>query len=313
MSAVNDYVGTVLHYLNLNSVFYCRSELHAPWGLQLPALPDTLMLHVVVSGTCWLECGDVRQQLRPGDFALVPHGQGHRLRSKLNVAAKDLFALQRDQISNCYEQLVIDGEGERTVLLCGVVQLEHPSARHLIASLPPIILLEHTATAFSEWTQSTVKLIALEAQNLKLGGETVITRLADILVIQAIRAWMENSTVGAGGWLAALRDEKIGKALNFMHSNPGHAWTIESLGKAVGMSRAAFAARFGEMTGESVMQYLTAWRMHTALHCIQQGHGNIGELSERLGYQSEAAFRRTFKKILGFNPGEAKTRQRSFM
>src|SRR5262249_26973974 len=135
------------------------------------------------------------------------------------------------------------------------------------------------------------------------GGETVITRLADILVIQAIRAWIARDPAAQTGWLGALRDKRIGGALALIHRSPAAAWTLASLPARVGMSRSAVAARFTSLVGESAMHYVMKWKMHTALLWILENDIALSEVAARLGYESEAAFSRAFKRVLGVSPG----------
>jgi AraC-like DNA-binding protein len=130
----------------------------------------------------------------------------------------------------------------------------------------------------------------------------VITRLADIVVIQALRAWIEADPGARSGWLGALRDPLIGRAIALVHADPARPWTVEGLARELAMSRSAFAARFTELVGEPAMQYVTTWRMHVALTELQGG-ATVGGLADRLGYRSEAAFARAFKRVIGTPPG----------
>jgi AraC-like DNA-binding protein len=134
----------------------------------------------------------------------------------------------------------------------------------------------------------------------------VITRLADILVIQAIRAWIERDPAARTGWLGALRDPQIGRAITLIHREPARDWSVASLAHEVAMSRSAFAARFTELTGEPPMHYVARWRMYTALTWLGEEDAGLGELAARLGYQSEAAFSRAFKRVIGVSPGAAR-------
>ena len=158
----------------------------------------------------------------------------------------------------------------------------------------------------TDWMQSTLRLMAVEAKELRPGGETVITRLADILVIQAIRSWIERDPAAQTGWLGALQDRQIGRAIALIHRDPARAWTVASLATVVAMSRSGFAARFTELVGEPAMQYVTRWRMHVALTWLKEDAAALGEMATRLGYQSEAAFSRAFKRFTGVSPGAAR-------
>jgi AraC-like DNA-binding protein len=309
--ATPDPLGEALHVLRMSGSFYCRSELSAPWGLQLPAEPRSLWFHVVNAGGGWLDVeGAEPRYLRPGDFALVPHGEGHRVRSDPDAHAPRVETLPHDYASDRYAVLRHGGGGAPTSLVCGTVRFGHPAARNLMALLPRIVVVEAPATPVpppeTEWMQSTLRLIAAEASALRPGGEAVITRLSDILVIQAIRAWIARDPAGQTGWLGALQDPRIGRAMSLVHRHPARSWSVATLARETAMSRSAFAARFTELVGEPVMRYVTRWRMHVAVDMLQQDDVSVAELAVRLGYDSEAAFSRAFKRTVGMSPGAAR-------
>jgi AraC-like DNA-binding protein len=302
-----DALGESLHFLRMSGVFYSRSEFTAPWGLALPPFPNCLMLHVLVSGPCWIEVeGSERRPLHPGDLALVPHGEGHHLVSEPGTPTVKLFDLPREQVGDRFELLRQDGGGAHTSLVCGVVRFDHPAASHLLRLLPRLICIEPWSGPETEWIQSTLRFMAAEARQIRPGGEAVITRLADILVIQAIRSWIAQDPAAQTGWLGALRDKQIGRAIALIHRDPARDWTLASLAAEVAMSRSAFAARFTELVGEPAMHYLARWRMHVALTWLKEEDASIAELAGRLGYQSEAAFSRAFKRFIGVSPGTAR-------
>ncbi|MEM7124711.1 MAG: AraC family transcriptional regulator [Chloroflexota bacterium] len=307
MSRAADPLGEALHLLRMNGMFYSRSEVTAPWGVELPPFSGFLLFHVVISGRCWLEIeGSKPQLLQTGDFALVPHGDGHKVVSEVGNPTFNMFDVPRQRISERYELLSYEGGGEPTNMICVAVCFEHPAAHQLIQLLPRFIYIEARRSAHFEWIQSTLGLIASEAEALRPGGETVITRLADVLVIQAIRSWIEADPAAQSGWLGALQDEQIGHAVLAIQREPDRAWSVAELAKEVAMSRSAFSARFKELVEESPMQYVTRWRMNVALTLLREGDLSLWELAERLGYQSEAAFSRAFKRTIGISPGVAR-------
>ena len=296
----------------MNGAFYCRSELTAPWGLTLPPMSGYVWFHVVTSGRVWLEAGAAdRRVLGPGDLALVPHGEGHVLRSEPGAAAPGILDLDRELVSERYEILRHGEGGDPTTLICGAVRFDHPSAHNLVAILPQLIHVEHTGSAQSDWLQGTLRLMAAEARELRPGGEAVITRLGDILVIQAIRSWIETDPAARTGWLGALHDRQIGRAITLIHRDPARAWTLASLADEVAMSRSAFAARFTELVGEPPMGYLARWRMHLARDALTEQGSTVAELANRLGYRSEAAFARAFKRVIGTPPGAVRRAPRA--
>jgi AraC-like DNA-binding protein len=305
--ATSDPLGEALHVLRVSGTFYCRSELSAPWGLDLPADPESMWFHVVLTGRCWLHVdGDEPRQLHPGDFALVPHGEGHRLLSEPGRPARRVENLEYDYASDRYARLRHGNGGTPTSTMCGTVRFGHPAARGLVALLPRTILVDGTPGPPSpeiDWMHSTLRLIAAEGRQLRPGGEAVITRLSDILVIQAIRSWIAAAPAKDIGWLGALRDPRIGRAMSLVHQDPAHPWSVASLAREIAMSRSAFAARFTELVDEPVMRYVTRWRMHVALDRLHHEDLSVAELARQLGYESEAAFSRAFKRIVGATPG----------
>lgn len=304
-----DPLGEALHFLRMRGTMYCRSEFTAPWAIELPSLDGFVMLHVVVTGECRLQVpGSVAHVLQTGDFALVPHGQGHVLASHPAAIAAPLFDLPRQSVSDRYEILRHGGGGAPTTMICAAVSFDHPAAQRLVNALPPLITIDRHRLTDPGWMDSMLRMMAAEAASLRPGGETIMTRLADILVIQAIRSWMASDTIRSG-WLCALRDAQIGRALAVIHRDPSAPWTVASLAAEAAMSRSAFAARFTALVGEPVMQYVTRWRMQTALPWLRETDTTIAEAATRLGYESEAAFSRAFKRLLGVSPGAARLRE----
>jgi AraC-like DNA-binding protein len=154
--------------------------------------------------------------------------------------------------------------------------------------------------------QGTLALMAAEARELRPGGEAVITRLGDIVVIQAIRSWIETDPAAKTGWIGALQDPQIGPAITLIHRDPARAWTVAALADELAMSRSAFAARFSEVVGEPVMSYVTRWRMQLAHEALRSDGATVAQLADRLGYRSEAAMARAFKRVMGVAPGAVK-------
>lgn len=301
-----DPLGEALHLLRLTGTFYCRSELTAPWGLTMPTMPGCLWFHVVSTGRCTLEGeGFGPLELSPGDFVLVSHGRGHVLRTSPEVATPVVTEVEHAMVGERYALLKYGGGGSATTLVCGIVRFDQHVARDLVDLLPPAIHLD-ALSPHSDWMEGTLRMMAAEAKQLRPGGETVVTRLADVLVIQAIRAWLQSDAAAQTGWLGAMHDEQIGGALARVHREPARPWTVETLAREVGMSRSAFAARFAALVGESPMRYVARQRMRVAATLYRQGGTTLAELAQRLGYQSEAAFSRAFKRVLGCSPGAVK-------
>jgi AraC-like DNA-binding protein len=306
--APSDPLGEALHMLRMNGAFYCRSELTEPWGMTMPPMPGYLWFHVVLSGSMRLETeGDEPRSLGRGDLALVPRGEGHGLVSEAGAHAPGILELEREQLSDRYEVLRHGGGGSRTTLVCGAVRFDHPAARNLVEILPATLHLDAGSPQMDR-IQSVLGLMAAEARELRPGGEAVITRLGDIVVIQAIRAWIETDPAARTGWLGALQDPQIGPAIALIHRDPARAWTVAALADELAMSRSAFAARFTEIVDEPVMAYVTRWRMQVAHEALRSEGATVAELADRLGYRSEAAMARAFKRVTGVPPGSVKRR-----
>lgn len=303
----SDSLGEILHLLRLTGMLYCRSDLTAPWAVDVPALEGLMTFGVVTAGSCWLEFpGEPPRLLRQGELTLIPHGAPHRFSSAPGVRAAPLFDIPVEKISDRYEIMHYGGGGELTQVTYGVMRFDHAAAQPLVALLPKILQIGSWDDDAGIWMQSTLRLIAREGAALRPGGETVMTRLADILVIQAIRAWLDSSPEARTGWLAALRDDKIGRAIAALHRTPGRAWTLAALAGEAGMSRSAFSARFTALVGESAMHYLARWRLQLARMALRDGPHSPALLARRSGYRSEAAFSRAFKRLFGVAPGSVR-------
>jgi len=299
-----DPLGETLHMLRLTGTLYCRGEFTAPFAIAIPEFEGVMTFLVVTSGRCWLQIeGGEPRLLEQGSLALIAHGQPHIVSSSPEVPAEPLFDLPVEKISERYEHMRYGGGGELTRTMYGVVRFDDVAAQHLIKLLPDVIQIDSWEDDASGWLQSTLRFIASEAAQLKPGGETVITRLADVVIIQAIRSWIDRSPEAAQGWLAALRDNQIGRALALIHRAPERDWNVESLSDEASMSRSAFSARFTKMVGSSPGRYLTEWRMQVARTRLLESAVPLSVISFELGYQSEAAFCRAFKRMFGVSPG----------
>ncbi|MEZ5979645.1 MAG: AraC family transcriptional regulator [Planctomycetota bacterium] len=309
LPAPADPLGEALHLLRLTGSVYAHSTLTAPWGVDLPPFEGHMMFHVVTAGRCWLEIdGSEPVLLERGALALVPHGLGHRLVHARGGDAVPFFDLPIERVTERYERLVHGGGGELCRLVCVVVRFEHAAAERLVDALPPVLVRPANSWdawdgGEDRWLADTLRFVAREAESLRPGGETVITRLADVLVIQMVRHWIETEADVDAGWLAALRDEQLGRAIAAMHREPGRDWTLESLARSAAMSRSAFAARFTQVVGEPAMRYLARWRLQLARAALRDTDDSLGLVGERFGYRSEAAFCRAFKREFGVSPG----------
>ena len=291
-----------LRFVQMSGIFYCPSELTEPWGIELPPMPDCVWFHAVNAGRCTLEVEGEAVELGPGDFVLIPHGTGHRAWGAAPAPTPNVLDLPHDEISDRYAVLRHGGGGATTSLVCGGIRFDQPVARKLAESLPPLIHIEAARSTRTDWMQATLELLADEVRHVRPGNEAVVSRLCDIVVIQAVRTWIERDPGARTGWLGALGDGQIGAAMAAIHAEPGHPWTVAGLATEVGMSRSAFAARFATLVGEPAMRYVTRWRMQVALHRLQESDATVATIAAEVGYDSEAAFSRAFKRVCGAPP-----------
>ncbi len=263
-----------------------------------------MSFQLITAGHAWLEIqGHEPRLLQQGSLTLLPHGAPHSFKSALDCETADLFDIPVESITDLYEPMRFGGGGEITRVMHGLVSLDKAAGNRLLAQLPALLQFGSLHCDDVDWLQSTLRLIAREASALRPGGEAVITKLADILIIQALRSWLSSAPEAHEGWLAALRDEQVGRAMNSMHRSPGKPWTLALLAESVHMSRSAFSARFTSLVGMSAMRYLAQWRMQVAREHIQNSSESLALVAERFGYQSEAAFSRAFKRDTGVSPG----------
>ena len=294
-----DPLTEVLHDLRLRDSYYCRSQLSAPWGLRMPKW-DGASFHFVAQGTCFLRAGEATTRLEAGDLVLLPHGRGHDLADSRDTPADPVESLPHEKVGESASILRHGGGGDSALLICGGVQFEpHP----LVELLPDVLFVGAHDSGSQEWVELTLRIMAGEALEPGPGSETVLTRLSDILVVGAVRTWIRNGAESRSGWLGALRDAQIGRALALMHKNAESPWSVASLASEVHMSRASFAERFTQLVGVPPMQYLTQRRMHLASVWIRDEKMSVGEVAQRLGYGSDASFSRAFKRTLGMPPG----------
>jgi AraC-like DNA-binding protein len=295
-----DALGETLSALQTTGVFYTRSEFAEPWGLDLPPMPDCVMFHAVTAGTCRLRVkGAAERTLVAGDLVVVPHGEGHCLCGEDDAVMTPLVETDREQVNSRYEILRLGGTGETCRMICGAVQFDQPAVAHLVRLLPA----QMTIDAADDRVRGVLDLMRSEVESNRPGSEVTVARLADVLVIQAIRVWCDGHADARAGWLAALRDADIGKALLMIQRQPAEPWSVQQLADAVLMSRSAFAERFAQVVGETPIAYVRRWKMHLASTWLSEEGATVAEASRRLGYESEASFSRAFKQVTGRRPG----------
>lgn len=294
----------VLRSVRLESSVMSRAHMRRPFAVASHALPKAIF-HAVAQGECFLEVeGETKPiRLRAGDVALLTRGEAHVLREGTDTTALPLATLPVLDDGTHVDTLVCGGTGEETRIVCGTFALRHAASDVMLASLPPRMHARGRASGgVGAWLDTTVTMLATELSRTSAGAEGMIARFTDVLVMHLIQACIDQAPERGGGWLSALRDERIGRALATIHHDPGGNWTASSLASRAGMSRSAFFARFSELVGEPPARYLTRWRVWVAADLIERERLSVGELAARVGYASEDAFSRVFKRVMGVSP-----------
>jgi AraC-like DNA-binding protein len=298
-----DRLAEVIGGLRVEGSAYCRTELTAPWGLDFGHCPG-VSFHFVAEGSCWFVGNGPARQLHQGDLVVLPGSDPHQLLSHPDASGSAVLRLPDSTGGQPVTHLRHGGGGDPTLLLCGGTRFSEPHSA-LVAALPPVLQVSREAGPGQEWLTSTMTVMGIEAARQLPGGETVIARLSDVLVIHAVRRWLENDPQARSGWLGALRNERIGPVLALIHRHPERPWTVASLAAAAHLSRALFAQRFTELVGEPPIGYLTRHRIEVATTLLRQG-ATISEAARQVGYGSAAAFSRAYKHLTGGPPGAAR-------
>jgi AraC-like DNA-binding protein len=302
-----DVLTDVLRSVHVQGTLYCRSKMSVPWGFRV-ARRETASFHVVTKGQCWLDVEGVVTGvlLNTGDLVILPHGHAHILCNPPNTPAATI-----EYLDDLVAKLAPDEHGmlhygrgrASTALVCGGFQLEGQRTNPLVSALPPFIHISNTDNQLIPWLQAIVEWVESEASANRAGAETVIARLSEILFIQAMRAFTSLHNDGSIGWLRALNDPQIGRALALIHSQPQAQWTLALLAAEVGLSRTAFTTKFRQLVGESPLRYLTRWRLTKAAAELRSGTGKLTEIARLVGYDSEVALSKAFKRTFGVAPG----------
>ncbi len=297
-----DVLTNVLRTLRLRGRIFCCSELSTPWAMSLPE-SGYAHFHVIERGGAWLRLTGEKQArpLASGDLIIIPHGRGHVLSDSPQTKPVPLRRLIKGNAASCH-LMQHGGGGAQTLMTCGSFIFENAGQNPLIAVLPPLLHIHGSRGRSAEWLEQTLRMLAEEARHPRPGSETLVACLIDIIFVQAVRVWVEEQANAQGGWLGALRDPQIGMALELLHREPQRAWNVQALANEVAMSRSPFAAKFTALVGEPPLAYLTRWRMQLAAELLLRERLNVSEVAGRIGYESEAAFSKAFKRHYGQSP-----------
>jgi AraC-like DNA-binding protein len=310
-----DVLSDVLRAVRLTGAIYFDFELTSPWVAEAPpsreiaakVMPGSqrvIEYHLVARGACWGNVvGQEPIRLNEGDLIVFPQGDAHVMSSAPGMRAKpdmSAFARPTTPLPIMYE---LGGGGpDRARVVCGFLGLDERPYNPLLSALPNVIHLSASGANNSASGLGTLLNMAVkESGSARAGGENVLARLSELVFVEAIRRYLETLPPAQTGWLAGLRDPVVGQSLAALHGEPSQDWTVDRLARLVGLSRSVFAERFTEMVGEPPMQYLALWRMQLASRLLMEG-GRVAEVAAAVGYESEAAFSRAFKKLVGQAP-----------
>lgn len=307
----------VLQTIRLSGVIFLRAELGETFGVSMP--PPTIshpsispatdehrlvMFHIVREGSGYVEVeGFPPRRLQEGDVIIVFDDLYHSVvdaPGRETIASADLVP---DFTAVAAPPAVRVGEGERTMrLVCGMLQFVERGFDPVFSSLPPFLHVAKDDGPSSAWMRANLAHIIAEAESGRAGSETLLSRLTELLFVETLRKYLEGLPEDERGFFAALKDPVVGKSLQLIHADPAHAWTVAELGKRAGASRSAFAARFGELLGVTPMTYITRWRMRLATNLLTNPVLSLPDIASRVGYESESAFSRAFKREMNLPP-----------
>lgn len=293
-----DPLDDVFAAMRVRSALYARLETTAPWGLDF-AGGAAARFGLVALGSCWLSLeGRHPVRLVAGDCYVLVHGTRYVLQDALGSPTRPCSEVVRDHVGGT---VAVGGGGESASIITGWFTFDELGVRPLV-ELMPLVLQTRMEDGRSEVLQAILQLLNLETETPALGSNLVVSRLADVVFVQAIRAYAGSGA--DAGWLAAISDRQIGLALKAIHGDPARDWTVDALAKTASMSRSAFAMRFKERIGEAPLAYVTRWRMFRAGCLLRQSKLAVGEISDQVGYQSDAAFNKAFKRSMGTTPAK---------
>jgi AraC-like DNA-binding protein len=298
-----DTISRLLRSVRVSSTVYCRSEFRAPWGFRVEAR-GVASFHLVATGSCWLEVSDGASPVRllAGDLVLLPTGQAHEVKDSLASPATlldDLLTLHPPVNGH----LRTSGRGPASDIICGGFAVEDHQVSPLLASLPSLIHIAGEGGKPQIWVRETFDMLTREMACAGPGSETVIARLSDLLLAQALRFAWESSSHPTRSGLQPTNDPTIAEALRLIHDRAAQSLTVDDVAETVGLSRSALTARFRATTGETPGQYLTRWRMKQAAHYLRTGRDGLLQIAGRVGYDSEASLSKAFKRYFRVSPG----------
>lgn len=309
-----DALSETLRVVHLVGAIFINARFTAPWCYQSPSADTAapilepgaervVIFHLLTEGECYVELGnEPPMYLMAGDVVVFPQGDAHRMTSQPGLAPATDGAPLREVLSRRPRQLSYGGGGAPTRLVCGYLACDARLARLLLAGLPSIVKVNVRGSKAGAWLESSVNYALAEARSPRPGGAGVLAKLAEVLFIEVLRLYMNEQREDRTGWLAGVGDRIVGAALNALHKTPAYAWTLAELAQVAGTSRSVLAERFQHLVGSSPMQYLTQWRMLLAANLLRSGNAPLTSIAEDVGYHTDTAFSRAFRREFGAPP-----------
>jgi AraC-like DNA-binding protein len=309
-----DALSDILRAARLSGGVFFNAEFSAPWCIAAQMAPEfcapflgktdhLIPYHYVVDGEMTVALpGRSRQRLRSGEVVLFPRNDFHLIGSDIDqppVQASDVILTAGKTINPSVRH---GGGGEVAHMVCGFLGCDSELTNPVISTLPQSMILRIEETPAADWIRSTFHYASHELANGQTGSAAVLSKLAELLFVEAVRHYVRSLPDGQTGWLAGLGDPALARALALLHADPGRDWSVEELGREVGVSRSGLAERFTRVIGVAPMHYLADWRLQVAAVKLRESSEPLIRIAEQVGYDSEAAFSRAFKKKFGTAP-----------
>ncbi len=312
-----DPLSDALNAVRLNGAYFYFVEAGHPWSVSaatgaelksrvLPGSDHLMSYHVLISGRAWAGLPGEQVLLEPGDAIVFPHGDAHLVSS---IAGRQRHHVEQGDALPAPVTPVYIGAPEAgdTSLLCGFLGVEGPPSNPLLSALPRVM---HARGIVTGWLADFPRQLAGEASRVSPTSTSMLKRMAELMFLEAVRRHVDTVN-DTSGWIAGLHDPVVGPALRALHADPARAWTLVDLAREVASSRSVVADRFTDLVGMPPMQYLTRWRLQRAADQLVRGRDKVAAIASRVGYQSEAAFSRAFKRDTGIAPAEWRRRRLS--
>jgi AraC-like DNA-binding protein len=318
-----DVFSEILRGVVLKGALYFNAEFSAPWGFNTPPAPELAQLlrqdaphlviyHFVIEGSGFVRLDDDLQiELKAGDVVVVTHGDSHEMCSAVGVPVRLSDAMKAKLGSQDFTRMQAGGGGDVARFVCGFMVCDPILCGPIFQSLPPAFKVNLRTDPAGHWLENLLLHLVEEATSGRVGSEAVLAKMSEALFVDTLRRYLTGLPKQEVGWLAAARDPIIGKSLMLLHSRTAHPWTLAELAKEVGSSRSALVERFTRYLAEPPMAYLIRWRLQLAARALGSTSRGVADIAEEVGYESEAAFNRAFKREFGSPPARYRREQRA--